>query len=206
MPAQFQSLVILPAAGRSQRMGAPKLLLPWDAASVVIEAVLATWRASRVNHVLVVVHPEDHRLGEVCRAAGATVVVAPTPPPDMKASLLYGIQYAARELSPGPGDAWFASPADLPRLRGEVIDTLLEAFPPGGEILAPRYGDRVSHPLLLPWPLAAEVATLGETEGINVLTQRHGVRHVPFPADWRSADMDTPQEYDSLREQKRASG
>ena len=58
---------VIPAAGRSVRMGEPKLLLPWRDGTL-IEHVLAQWLASRVACVTVVVHPDDQELAAVCRA------------------------------------------------------------------------------------------------------------------------------------------
>ena len=60
----MRTFAIIPAAGRSQRMGQPKLLLPWRN-STIIEHVLAAWRASQVSHMLMVVHPADRQLAEI---------------------------------------------------------------------------------------------------------------------------------------------
>ena len=59
---------VIPAAGRSVRMGEPKLLLPWRDGTL-IEHVLAQWLASRVACLTVVVHPEDVELAAICRRA-----------------------------------------------------------------------------------------------------------------------------------------
>ena len=41
-----RSFAVVPAAGRSRRMGRPKLLLPWGE-STIIQQVLGAWRASQ---------------------------------------------------------------------------------------------------------------------------------------------------------------
>ena len=48
--SHFRAFAIVPAAGRSTRMGRPKLLLPWSDGSM-IESQLRAWRASRVAAV-----------------------------------------------------------------------------------------------------------------------------------------------------------
>ena len=77
---------IVPAAGRSATMGEPKLLLPWTGRPL-IEHVLSEWRASRASRMIVVVHPDDVALADVCRGNEANVVVPEVPPPDMKSSV-----------------------------------------------------------------------------------------------------------------------
>src|SRR5437868_3233433 len=92
---------IVPAAGRSQRMGSAKLLLSWGERTV-IETVIDAWRASRVAKVIVVVHPADHEVATLARQAGAEVVMPEAPPPDMRSSVLRGLEYVAATLAPSP--------------------------------------------------------------------------------------------------------
>ncbi|HMP05911.1 MAG TPA: NTP transferase domain-containing protein, partial [Lacipirellulaceae bacterium] len=61
-----RSFAIVPAAGRSVRMGAPKLLLP-VAGRPLIDHVLAAWSASRSTRIVVVVRGDDHALATRCR-------------------------------------------------------------------------------------------------------------------------------------------
>ena len=82
----MQSFGIVPAAGRSSRMGTPKLLLPWGD-KTLIASVLQAWRSSRVARVVAVVHPEEHELARACARACVEVVQPAAPPPDIKASV-----------------------------------------------------------------------------------------------------------------------
>lgn len=199
----MQTFAVIPAAGRSLRMGQPKLLMPWGGASV-IEHVLAAWRASRVDHVIVVVDPRDDRLAQLCGSCGAQVVVPDEPPAEMKDSVRLGLQWA-ESGRPQSDDAFLVAPADMPALAAELIDRLIEAHASGlgrGEtpcIRAPRHGKKHGHPVLFPWPLAAEVARLGAAEGLNALVERHRVEYVEAADDAMSADFDTPEDYDRLR-------
>ena len=108
-------------------MGRPKLLLPWRG-KTVIETVLGAWRASGVSHVVMTVRAEDVELAALGRAAGAETVVVSPPPPDMKASVLAGLDYLADKYQPQPIDAWLLAPADMPLLSPQVIDVLLAAW------------------------------------------------------------------------------
>ncbi len=200
----MRTFAILPAAGRSQRMGQPKLLLPWRGGTV-IEHVLCVWRDSGVEQVVMVVHPLDDRLAELGAAGGAHVVRPETPPPDMKASVRLGLQWVAT-AGPLPCDAWLLAPADMPGLTATAIASLVAAYGASvsnGEssapIWVPSYRGRRGHPVLFGWSMAAEVAHLAEGEGLNALLARHVVREVEMADPSICEDLDTPADYDRLR-------
>lgn len=194
----WRSFAIVPAAGRSRRMGTPKLLLPWRHHTMV-EEVLHRWKAAGVDHRIVVVHPADAELAQIARAAGAEVVVAPEPPPDMKVSVRLGLEYAAGRWQPQTADAWLLAPADMPELSPEIARRLLAEHETHPEaIVVPNHNGRRGHPVLFPWPLAAAVGQLPEDRGVNVLVERGPVVEVPFDLP-RAADIDTPDEYDQAR-------
>ncbi len=116
---------IVPAAGRSRRMGQAKLLLPWGDRSI-IEKVLDAWRASAVAATVVVLHADDVQLAEVCRQAGAEVVVPTIPPPDMKASIARALEHLESNYEPRACDAWLVAPADMPGLTPELIQAVIQ--------------------------------------------------------------------------------
>jgi molybdenum cofactor cytidylyltransferase len=200
----MQAFAIIPAAGRSQRMGQPKLLLPWGPATL-IEHVLSTWRASRASQVIVVVHPQDHRIAELAAAAGAHVVRPESPPEEMKVSVRLALEFAAR-FQPRPNDAWLLAPADMPGLTVTTIDHLIDAYQASlrgpdstPRIWAPSNRGRRGHPVLFPWSLADEVPRLAVDEGLNALLARHPVEDVESAEDAISEDLDTPEDYERLR-------
>ena len=196
MPRFF---AVIPAAGNSTRMGAPKLLLPMDGGTL-IERTLAAWRASHVNGIVVVVRPVDQKLADLCRSRGADVVLPPAAPPEMKDSVQYALKHIEAIYAPTAEDAWLLAPADMPRLSPQVIDALLAAYNPNHQmVLVPTLGGKRGHPVLFPWALAAEVFSLSATEGLNVLRQRQESCEVPCDAVEASVfafgDVDTPEDY-----------
>jgi molybdenum cofactor cytidylyltransferase len=196
----FRAFAVVPAAGRSQRMGRPKLLLPWRNATV-IEHVLAAWLASDVERVVVVVHPDDASLAEICRRAGAEVVIPPAAPPEMKDSVLHALDFLRVAAAPSASDVWLLAPADMPTLPTAAIDLVIAAHDPDdARILVPRHAGRRGHPVLFPWPLCDEVARLGPSEGLNQLRRRFPVRELDFIEPAVLADLDTPDDYRRLRE------
>jgi molybdenum cofactor cytidylyltransferase len=196
--AVMQSIGVIPAAGRSVRMGRAKLLLPWRS-KLVIEHVLEAWRASQVTHVVVVLRADDAPLAEVAGRYAVDLVKADPAPDQMKDSVALGLAQARQAWSPGPEDVWLLAPADMPRLSPQVIDRLLEehqAHRP--QILVPRAGGKNGHPVLFPWTLAAEVERLLPDEGINALRDWHGYRTIDLNDSSIFDDLDTPDDYAQL--------
>src|SRR5438093_50783 len=118
------SYAIIPAAGRSKRMGSPKLLLPWGG-STIIGQVLDRWRSSHVDRILVVVHPDDQELASRCQGQRTTIVMPRTAPPEMKDSVAAALRHIEGTYSPSDDDYWLLAPADMPDLPVAVIDRLL---------------------------------------------------------------------------------
>ncbi len=196
----MQSIAIIPAAGHSQRMGQPKLLLPWRGATV-LDHVLSIWRQSRVTQVVLVIRADDDALAAVASRHAVDLVRADPPPPQMKDSVLAGLNFARQAYAPAATDVWLLAPADVPRLSAAVVNQVLDAHDPARpEILTPRVGDQNGHPVLFPWSLASHVATLRPEEGINVLRGRFP--HRPIVVDDPSVldDLDTPEDYRRLTE------
>ncbi len=201
-PQSMRSFAIVPAAGRSARMGSPKLLLPWKGRTV-FEHVLETWQSSQVESVVVVIHPTDTQLAAMARSIGAHVVVPSTPPPDMKSSVQHGLGFCRDHFKPQPEDAWLLAPADMPAFTVETINHLLDQFaalPPMDDrpILVPSYGGKQGHPVIFPWAVAVEVDALASDEGINALTARHQPIEVPVADDGILSDLDIPDDYTRL--------
>lgn len=194
----FRSFAIVPAAGRSARMGAPKLLLPLGD-RLVIDWVLAAWTASRVTRTVVVVRADDEPLLARCRRYDVDLVTPAAPPRDMKASVQLALALASAEYKPNDADAWLLAPADLPRLAPAVIDQLLAAHRTAAPAaIAPAYRGQRGHPTLLPWSVARDVHRLGESEGVNALAERCGVREIA--CDWPEIldDLNVPEDYDRI--------
>jgi molybdenum cofactor cytidylyltransferase len=208
MPASHppRAFAIVPAAGESRRMGTPKLLLPVQAKPLIAHTI-AAWLAAGLKPY-VVVRKGDQSLANVCQECGATVIQPTIDPPEMKDSVQIALEYIKSTKRPQSYDAWLLAPADMPRLSPAIIGKLLAAHqdqlrlaePPA--ILIPLLAGRRGHPVLFPWPLAAQVSQLTANEGINALRSRNPVREIACDALRASEafmDVDTPADYDRLR-------
>ena len=186
-------------------MGEPKLLLPLAGEPLIWHTIRA-WQRSQVDQVVVVVRPGDERLADVVRGVGAVLVIPAESPPDMKASIQAALRHINERFSPIATDAFLVAPADMPRLSPAIIDALIHRRQEENQrILVPTMAGRRGHPVLFPWPLAAEVHALAENEGLDAIVRRH--EPLPVACDdivaddeQPFADIDTPQDYRRLNE------
>jgi len=223
----IRTFAILPAAGHSRRIGRPKLLLPLADGRALIEHVLAAWRASCVDEIVVVMRRDDAPLAERCGGPRTTIVEPDVDPVDMKASIAAGIQYLHESRQPTANDAWLVAPADMPLLSAKAIDAVIAAYQrhvaareaasattteitaeiiiaapappnPPRQIVVPHNAGRRGHPVLLPWSIAADVAALGPDEGLKQLISRHPQLTVDVADAGILTDIDTPEDYARL--------
>ena len=188
---------LIPAAGRSRRMGSPKLLLPWNG-STVIEQLLNALTRPEITAVFVVVRPDDLELQAVLQRTVAIAVVPDHDPPDMRDSVELGLQAIRDRFHPDDNDSWLLIPADHPLIEPEVLDGMLLRWSSGDSAaLVPKFGDRRGHPTLLRWSLAARAEQLPHEVGINALLRSEPNLVSEWLTDRESvlADLDTPEDY-----------
>jgi len=183
--------------------GVAKLLLPVHGVPLIAHA-LAAWQASGLVP-LVVVRPGDQQLAEACRSYGAEVLMAETPPAEMKVSVQLALSFLQR-YTPAADFAWLLAPADMPRLSPAIIGRLLDEHEAASAeertILVPTIFGKQGHPVLFPWSLAEQVFQLAENEGVKALLNRNPVREIAcddLAAREPFADVDTPVDYQKLR-------
>jgi molybdenum cofactor cytidylyltransferase len=195
---------LIPAGGKSSRMGRPKLSLPLGDRTVLEHVVLAL-RAGGVEHVLVVVGPHVPELALRAEAAGAVVCRLAEETPDMRATVQHGLRWLDDHLHPQPGDAWLLVPADHPTLEAAVVGDLLRAHAenPTASIVIPTYAGRRGHPALIGWKHVPAILALTADQGINSYLRGQQPETLELPV--RSAavlvDLDVPEDYERLRQQ-----
>ncbi len=201
-------VAIIPAAGLSRRMGEPKLLLPWRG-STVIAHLVGELRAAGVSQIFVVIRSNDAALQMAVISSGATPVVPPIDPPDMRSSVEFGLQAAcghSHGSKPHPDDtwastAWLLIPADHPLASRSTVDALRAAWEPGRrQILIPTYGGKRGHPTLFSWDFAQEVSRIPPDCGLNWLVKENSssIGEVPVNDPGAIIDLDTPEDYQAL--------
>lgn len=186
------SAIVL-AAGVSQRMGRPKLLLPLGD-GLVLERVVRTVTAADVDEVIVVVGHWRVEMEQVL--AGLPVHVAFNPDYAW-GEMLSSVQVGLKAASPLATAALIAL-GDQPRVSVATMNRIATALRGGDDrICLPTFGGRRGHPIGLPRRFWPEVLALGRGSSLRDVIHRHqdAVVELSVPDDAILSDMDTPQEY-----------
>jgi molybdenum cofactor cytidylyltransferase len=195
------TFAVVPAAGKSTRMGRPKLALPVGA-STVLERVIQALRGGGIDHVLVVLGPHVADLAGMAQAAGAHVLPLAAETPDMRATVEHGLHWFEERFHPGDGDAWLLVPADHPTLDAAIVRQLLAAHAtdPDRLVVVPTHAGRRGHPTLLSWRLVAGIAALPAGQGLNTYLRQHGRNTLEVHVEQPEVlfDLDTPEDYARL--------
>jgi molybdenum cofactor cytidylyltransferase len=200
---------IVPAAGRSERMGQPKMLLPTNGRTLIAHVVTAL-REGGADRVVVVAPPPDSAEGpavaQAAEQAGALVVAPAKRPAEMRDSIEIALATAAK---PAPPERVVLAPGDIPGIKAQIVAALLdESIRHPQKIVVPRFGARRGHPVVLPWSLAADVASLPEGQGFNALLVRHHslVAELVVSDSDITVDLDSPDDLMRWNERPGAGG
>jgi molybdenum cofactor cytidylyltransferase len=205
-PNPIFPFALIPAAGRSRRMGSPKLLLDVNGKTVISRVLTALGEAGVANR-LVVLHPDDELLKQVVERSGGRALLPPTPPPEMRDSIQFGLQSIAGQLL-AVGDSinldspWLLVPADHPVLEPQTVSTLLEAAAKHpGRIIVPTHAGRRGHPTVFAWRHALQIDQIPTGLGFNWMLKHEpgDILVVEFASPSVLVDLDTPEDYERLR-------
>lgn len=191
---------LIPAAGKSRRMGRPKLSLPLGDRTV-LQHVIAAVQQAGVEHVLVVAGPDGGELASL--APGIPFVQLAADTPDMRATIEHGLRWWETERNPRADDAWLLLPADHPTVDASIIRPLIEAAERDRQhgVFVPTYQGKRGHPTLIRWRLTRDIRQLPANVGLNALFRAQPHEIVELPTDCADVliDMDTPEDYQALR-------
>lgn len=189
---------VVPAAGKSERMGRPKLILPVGGVALVVRVVDAL-RVGGADPIVVVAPPSQFdgaaELARVAGASGARILHLASPTPDMRASVEAGL--SALEDEQGL-TGFLLTPADSPGIPSSLVSHLLAAHRESpGRILIPVHGGRKGHPVLLPWCLVESIRSLPPDQGVNaaIAQRREWVTEIQTDDPAVLEDIDTPDDY-----------
>jgi molybdenum cofactor cytidylyltransferase len=186
---------IVLAAGRSRRMGAQKLVLPF-AGSTVVARVVDAFLGASVDTVVVVIRADDTQI----RAALAGRRLVFVENPDGTGDMLSSVRCGLRAL-PSAAETVVVAPGDQPSLEPGLIRQMLSAFRACGRgILVPVHQGRRGHPLVFGARFREELLTSHEGTGLRGLLQSHPAEIIEWPTPEAAVleDLDTPKDYQRL--------
>jgi molybdenum cofactor cytidylyltransferase len=192
------SAIVL-AAGKSERMGRPKLLLPIGE-TTMIGNVLDSVLASSVHEVIVVVGHQADAVREAIGERRVRIVHNPDYEAGMFSSVLCGLEAVAEGA-----DAVLLALGDQPNVPPSVIDRLIEASAATDKgLVVPSCvhegRKRRGHPVLIDARYIPQIRELSGDQGLRELFVRHhdDIEFVPFDTPVIIDDLDTPEDYDRL--------
>lgn len=201
------ALAVVPAAGRSQRMGQGKLLLPFGD-TTVLASVLRALHDGGVARAAVVASPENAERLRTQLGDGDELAVNPTPEQGMLSSILIGIDALGGPAELARGSVpLLVCPADLPALRAETVRTIRQAVSDRGPRLSvPLVDRRRGHPLAIAPSLVEAIGEVSPAVGLRQLLQLHPNDLACIPVEDPGAvhDLDRPEDYRELLEDPRA--
>ena len=188
--------VVILAAGRSARMGCPKLLLPWGGTSM-LGHLLGQWRTLGARQITMVCAAGDQVTeAELDRLAfpPADRIFNRAPDRGMFSSIQCAAQWAGWE----PGlSRWAIVLGDQPLVRGETLRSVLEFAAGRPEMICqPARDGHGRHPAVL--PRAALLALANSTAATlkQFLQGRAGeVSLCPGDDPGLEMDIDRPEDY-----------
>ena len=183
---------ILLAAGRSQRMGAPKPLLPVRGRPAVVRC-LECLRDSQVADIVLVVNPEG---GDIVNAAGGfpvRVAVNELPGSDMAGSVKAGMFLVEHDAT-----GILVCLCDHPLVSPDTIASMTSAHSRmPGAIVIPAFRGRKGHPTLFPRRILEDLGTFAT---LRDLIGHHPAKILLLDVDDEGVvlDMDTPEDYQRI--------
>ena len=183
---------IVLAAGRSERMGTQKLLLPWGESSIVghiVEQLLQ----STVDGTVVVTGQSDALVSRELKGRPVTLVFNP----DWSDGMLSSVRCGIGALPPDCSAALVAL-GDQPTITSQLINQLIGTFDGAdSRILVPVWNGRRGHPLLFSRFYFSEILTRFDDIGLRGLLRAHEseIQEVKVSTPSVLDDIDRPEDY-----------
>ena len=196
----FSVAAVILGAGRSARMGQPKLLLPWGG-TTVLGHLIEQWQELGANQIAVVCAPSDLVVRAELDRLGlpeANRIFNPAPARGMFSSIQCAAQW------PGWQPAlthWAIVLGDQPHLQPQTLRRVLDfsAAQPA-KLCQPAHRGHGRHPVLLPKPLFRQLAdSTAATLKEFLAAQDRQVALCEVDNPGLELDIDRPEDYEAAR-------
>jgi molybdenum cofactor cytidylyltransferase len=185
--------VILLAAGKSERMGRNKLLMPFEGGTV-IGRTLDNLQASRAGEIVVVLGARAQEMGAAIGNRPVSLVLNPNYTRGMSTSLITGLQMVSKQAKyalVALGDQPFVTPQTYDKLIDAALNT-------EKGILVPVYQKQRGNPILIHAGYFPEIMHFsGDVGGRELLTQYpDDLLEVKVADEGVIINVNTPDEYE----------
>ena len=183
---------ILLAAGRSQRMGQPKLLLPWGSVPLVRHVAEIALRSKLGELIVVTGHRAEH-VQAALDGLVLTIVHNAAFLDGQSTSVRAGVDAVVAET-----EAIVILLADQPLLQPSTIDAVIDVYRVERPlVVAPRYNGQRGNPVLFDRSLFPSLHALTGDQGARSVLLEHidQIRFVDVADEGVVIDVDTPVAY-----------
>ena len=190
----FELGAIILAAGRSSRMGRPKLLLPWDQTSI-LGHLINIWRQLGATQISVVCAADDSNMRvELDRLTFPRehIIENSNPENGMFSSLLCAAAW--KRWNPSITH-WAIILGDQPHIRIPTLQQLINwarAHPE--QICQPVFAGKSRHPVVLPKSIFLELANSGASD-LREFLQNYQIAGCGCDDPGLVLDIDLPEDY-----------
>lgn len=195
-PKTHDVAAIILAAGRSQRMGAFKPLLPFGPTTIV-ESSIANMRLGGIENIVVVVGvgARAEELQAHLIDSNVSFAINPDPDSEMSASIACAVRVLPKEIC-----AVVINPVDHAAVPAEVVVAVLYEWQHGARLVKPTWNERGGHPVLVDLKFRDALLSLDPNNGLKGLFSEHRdqVKRIPVNSKYIARDMDTWDDYAAL--------
>ena len=185
---------IILAAGKSERMGRPKALLPYQG-SCFLRHVLTEAADSNLTDVKVVLgHHAEAILQALSEVRPRTLFN-----PDYEQGQLSSLKCALKQLDLTGLTGFMVFLIDHPMIHRGLVDQLIEAFSQNEALIViPSFQHRRGHPVIFAVELFDELlaAPLDQGAASVVRKHQHEILHLEVDEPGVLVDVDTPEAYE----------
>jgi molybdenum cofactor cytidylyltransferase len=188
---------VILAAGKSKRMGKPKLNLPWGDTTVIGQVVRVLAQAGLGQ--IVVVTGGAHAEVEAA-LSGLTARVTPNPDYD-EGEMTSSLQVGLSALD-GETEAALVALGDQPQIQLVVVESVLAEYDrTQAPLVVPSFQMRRGHPWIIArsfWPLVSQLRPPVTLRDL-LASYQDRIAYVTVDTDTIIQDLDTPDDYQRYR-------
>jgi molybdenum cofactor cytidylyltransferase len=196
MKMGFRISAIILAAGKSQRMGQPKMILPWGE-TTVLGRVVEVFSEAEIHTLLIVIGGDREKVESEIFRLKNDFPVTPVYNPDHEKSGMLSSILAGLNAIPEDAEAVLIGLGDQPQVEVATVKSIIKLFRQSKpEIIIPSYDNRRGHPILLASTMVQELKTLEPKYTLRDFLNIHQGEITYISAGISILqDLDTPQDY-----------